>query len=264
MTGTINMSGVPANADILAAFLYLGIDLRGRVADRRGSIPRCPRSGDKKQPRVLTPDTPCWTTGSNLQMAMFRADVLPFLPVQKDAAGNKTGKRLVNDADLQANNFPLHTVRLPQGNGNLAPESAGASLVVVYRDPTQPLRKIVLYDGIYIQPIGGTMTQHLRGFYKSSPTSSAKMTHIVGSGAKNQTETLSVQWATAQHQPVPRGRCLFGSRVVHSNRQRQPIHVPEQPRRRSVQANLQRRALLMRTTVRMNACHGRASSSVPR
>ena len=39
-------------------------------------------------------------------MATFRADVLPFLPVQEDAAGNKNGRRLVNDSELLANINP--------------------------------------------------------------------------------------------------------------------------------------------------------------
>ena len=42
---------------------------------------------------------------------------------------------------------------LPVRTGKVVPESAGASLVVVYRDPspnvlTNPLRKIVIYGGI--------------------------------------------------------------------------------------------------------------------
>ena len=190
VTGTIPMSGVPANAEILAAFLYwesiyadpsqiTGVKFRG-----------IPLPAIKASSQLLTKDTPCLATGSNLTMSMFRADVLPFLPVQEDAAGLKNGRRLVNDADLQANGWALNTVTLPEANGNQVPESAGASLVVIYRDESQPLRKIVLYDGISILKPGAVMSQTLRGFYQSSPTKSAKLTQIVGSGAKNHTDQL--------------------------------------------------------------------------
>ena len=122
---------------------------------------------------------------------MFRADVLRLLPLQKDVNGNLTGKRLVNDRDLFANHLPLHTVTLPEaGIGNRVPQSAGATLFVVYRDPTEPLTKIVLYDGASLQAPGATMTQTLRGFLQSSTNRAARMTHIVGSGGRNRTERL--------------------------------------------------------------------------
>jgi hypothetical protein len=195
-TGTIHVSGVPANADILAAFLYWEVvyELDSQLAGVK--FRGAPVPAARKAVPPLTQATPCFASGS-VKIAMFRADVLPFLPVQRDAAGDKTGKRLVNDADLSANidpdtgqPYPLHTVRLPQANGNNTPESAGASLVVIYRDPTEPLRKIVLYDGGYIQPRGVSMTQNLRGFYQSSTAKSARLTHIAGSGQPNHSDQL--------------------------------------------------------------------------
>ncbi len=53
-----------------------------------------------------------------------------------DAADNPTGKRLVNTSDLVANGLSRHTVTLPVRSGSQLPESAGASLVVVYRTLT--------------------------------------------------------------------------------------------------------------------------------
>src|SRR5436190_5185152 len=143
-TGTITLSGVPENADILAAFLYwetitttaseaAGVQFRAASLDitntavvRQSSVPLGGSTAS------------CWSSGgSTLTMTMFRADVLPLFAVQAT-----TGKRLVNGT---------HVVRLPKrGTGNQTPESAGASLVVVYRDPAEPLRKIVLYDGISV------------------------------------------------------------------------------------------------------------------
>src|SRR5215475_7375285 len=124
-------------------------------------------------------------------VTMFRADVLHLLPFQLDANGQPTGRRLVNDADLRSNGLPLTTVTLPNGNaGNQVPSAAGATLFVVYRSASQPLTKIVLYDGIYVQPPGATMSQTIRGFYQSSSSKSARMTQIVGSSSPNPTEQI--------------------------------------------------------------------------
>src|SRR6185312_12220175 len=86
-----------------------------------------------------------------------------------------------------------HTVTLPQANGNLAPESAGASLVVIYRDPspTAPLRKITIYEGAYVQAQNASLLQHIRGFYQASASPDAYLTQIVSAGAKNKTAALS-------------------------------------------------------------------------
>jgi hypothetical protein len=205
-TGTISLSGVPLNAEILAAYLYWetittiadpseadGVTFRGSVIDLNNV------RDVKKTSVPLTGQTAaCWSSGAPLQMTMYRANVLGLLPVQNDANNNSTGRRLVNDADLVANGLPPHTVMLPKfGTGNQVPESAGASLVVIYRDPepdsllhSNPLRKIVIYDGLYIQLPGETMSQQLQGIYRSAANKSARVTHIAASGQKNPTERL--------------------------------------------------------------------------
>jgi len=199
LTATIPMGGVnsvPAGADVLAAFLYWetistttqpidGAKFRGQ-----------PITVAKAAPKVLTGNTAsCWSSGggsgATYTMTMFRADVLRLLPMETDAQGNKTGRLLVNDADLSARGLALNTVTLPEaGTGNQVPSTAGASLFVVYRDATQPLTSISLYDGIFVQAPGASMTQSLRGFLQSSATHVAKMTHIVGSGANNSSDRL--------------------------------------------------------------------------
>jgi hypothetical protein len=133
----------------------------------------------------------CWTSGTPVTMWHYRADVLRFLPIRLDKNNKPTGKRLANDADLVAHGQPLHSVTLPTRSGNQLPESAGAALVIIYRDPSQPLRKIVYYDGIHIQSsLSDVMTQTLRGFYKSSGTKSARITNIFGSGQPNNNERV--------------------------------------------------------------------------
>ncbi|MBI4886242.1 MAG: choice-of-anchor L domain-containing protein [Acidobacteria bacterium] len=194
-TGTISMSGVPANADILAAFLYwqtvqVSSVERRQIADSVRFRGRPIMSVRVKSTRQLLPGNTgqCFPSrpGPPLGVTVFRADVLRLLPPQMDVNGDSTGKLLVNDADLARNRLPLHTVSLPQaGKGNALPDSPGATLVVVYRDPAQPLRKIVLYDGLYIATQGTVATQTIRGFYQSSTPGSATLTHIAGSGAGN-------------------------------------------------------------------------------
>ncbi len=134
-TGTIQMSGVPAGADVVAAFPYWETistqpsQIAG--AQFRGSA----LTGALSATKNLTPATAsCWSAGGGsravYKLTKFRADVLQLLPT--DAAG----RPLANG---------LHTVRLPEaGTGNQVPQSAGASLLVVYRDPAQPLTKIVV------------------------------------------------------------------------------------------------------------------------
>jgi hypothetical protein len=196
VTDTIPMTGVPANADILAAFLYwetIWTDVSQTTgAQFRGS----PVTAVKKSSIVLNPNTaPCWSSGGGsgapYTLTEFRADVLRLLPVQLDANNKPTGRRLVNDVDLQKYGFPLNTVTLPSaGTGNQVPQSGGAALFVVYRDPTQPLTNIAVYDGVSLQAPGAATNQAIRGFLQSSTSHTAKMTQIVGLGAKNKTTQL--------------------------------------------------------------------------
>ena len=198
-TGIIPMTGVPADADIVAAYLYwetiapvadptlaAGVKFRGHELLLNDVV------GVKANSAPLIGSTAsCWSSGSPLAMIQFRADVLRFLPIRLDKNDQPTGKRLVNDSDLTAHELPLNTVSLPTRNGNQIPESAGASLVIVYRSPAEPLRRIVFYDGIHILPsLTSAMTQTLRGIYKSSATKSAKMTHIIASGQPNNNERI--------------------------------------------------------------------------
>src|SRR5712691_3115573 len=142
VTGTIPMSGVPANADIVAAFLYWETISQATLKVTDVKFRGSPVTAVKASSKALDSNTPCWGSGSTYKLSMFRADVLRLLPPQLDANRVPTGKRLVNDADLTAGGFGLNTVKVHQSNGNQLPESAGASLVVIYRDPAQPLRKI--------------------------------------------------------------------------------------------------------------------------
>jgi hypothetical protein len=166
-TGTIGITGVPPDADIVGAYLYweaiTPLDSEGNVdlsqytgvKFRDIGIDLGPTNvAVKRSTQALTGSTSsCWSQGTPVAMSMFRVDVLHFLPMRLDSEGNPTGKRLVNssdlaahfnawssDAELQAKYVP-HTVALPMVNGNQVPESAGATLVVIYSDtsPTAAL-----------------------------------------------------------------------------------------------------------------------------
>ena len=198
-TGTLSIAGVPHDADIVGAYLYWEtITLDADPAQAAGvkfrdhEILLNDVVAVKKSSQALQGSSAsCWSSGVPLRMTLFRADVLPILPARVDSDGRPTGKRIVNDADLAAHGLPAHTVYLPVSAGNQVPESAGASLVLVYSHPTQPFRKVVFYDGLHIQPSTTTpMTQTLRGFYKSASVKSAKITHLIASGQPNNNERV--------------------------------------------------------------------------
>ncbi len=213
-TGTLTISGVPPNADILAAYLYwetihlatvsnpqVGVEFDGyNVNDP--DIPLVKKGADLP----LTGGA-CYGSGNaSYELTMMKADVLRLLPFQKDSRGVATGKRLVNGP---------HTVKLPDsGNGNNPPESAGATLFVVYRDPrtdrtVNPLRKIVVYDFAngdptvkpYIVPSLTTVaTQTVRGFYKSIGTDQTLAQNTV---------KAQISYILASSQPNPNERIFF-------------------------------------------------------
>ena len=98
-TGTINISGVPANADILAAYLYwetidrtvvtnpeAGVQFNGsNVVDSEVGLV-------KRTFEDVGPGAPCFSSGQQpLTMWAFKADVLRLLPKQTDVNG-PTGK----------------------------------------------------------------------------------------------------------------------------------------------------------------------------
>src|SRR5262249_39157278 len=145
-TGKITVSGVPANADIVGAYLYweevftfnpavnaaAGVKFNGSlVSPTTIKVSSFPLTGN--------PST-CWGAAgtSAAVVAEYRSDVLYLLPKRFDANHQWTGKYLVNGQ---------FAVTLPELSGNHAIQSAGATLVLVYRDPSMPLKKVLLFDG---------------------------------------------------------------------------------------------------------------------
>jgi len=190
--GQIAITGVPsqsADTDIVAAYLYWQVVASSSAGPDAGALGVTfrgyPLSGIEGAygKQLGTGSATCSTSGggtggsngSKLNYS-YRADVLRFFDVAP-AAPLGNGKTVVNG---------VHSVTVPVRNGI---EPLGASLVVVYRDPTRPLSAIVLYDGSYtMNQANESMLQTLKGFYQSG--TSAKITHIVGSGQANKSEIL--------------------------------------------------------------------------
>jgi hypothetical protein len=189
---------LPANAEILAAFLYWETMWRGPdsvLEDLRGQVKfrGQPVTAIKSSTQRLTPG--CRALGNGEWISIMRADVLRLLPPQLDENREPTGRRLVNDADLAANNLDPHTVTLPDsGIFNFVPQSAGASLLVIYQDPNPaaPLTSVVVYDGIHVQAPGDDTVVTIRGFVDALNGSAARLTYIGGSGFANLTDRVLV------------------------------------------------------------------------
>ena len=142
----------------------------------------------------------------------MRADVLRLLPLQMDENGKPTGRRLVNDADLAANRLDPHTVTLPDsGIFNFVPQSAGASLLVIYQDPdpAAPLTSIVVYDGLHVQARGDDTQLTIRGFVDAVNGAAAELTIIGGSGFANLSDRVYVGSQRVDNgNPFPAGGLL--------------------------------------------------------
>src|SRR5882724_1907956 len=196
-TGTISIpdknsvpaTGVPPGADIVAAFLYwetVESSNAGAATGKQGSFNHYTITGTLRG----DPNAPTsWSTGGcsgsalgSKTMRVYRADVRPFLNL--DANGN-----------IQGNG--IYEVKLADSgsNGGGVPLTLGASLVIIYRvqSPQVPLNSIVLYDGALApNNSSSTMTLPIQGFYDAATSPVAKITHIVGNGQPNKSQTVNL------------------------------------------------------------------------
>jgi hypothetical protein len=184
-----NASGVPAGADIVAAWLYWETveSSQTTFAGQQGFFRGYPITGS-----VLgNPNAPVsWSSGGcsgssngSKTMRTYRTDVRPYLKV--DANGN-----------VQPN--ISYQVRLADSgsNGGGSPLTLGATLVIIFRvlDKNVPLNAITLYDGAFAPSNSGdTMSLNIQGFYQPTlppGVISAKLTHIVGNGQTNKLQQV--------------------------------------------------------------------------
>jgi hypothetical protein len=185
---TVPAAGVPAGANVVAAFLYWQTveSSQSAFAGQNGFFNHRPIVGS-----VLgNPNAPVsWSAGGcsgsangSKTIRTYRADVRPILGL--DQNGNTLGNG-------------SYEVRLADSgsNGGGAPLTLGASLVVVYRvlSPAVPLKAVILYDGVFAPSNSGqNMTLPMQGFYQAATAPVAKLTHIVANGQPNKFESVTL------------------------------------------------------------------------
>ena len=194
---SVPSTGVPLGADIVGAFLYWETvessqtAFAGQNGFFRPVFPGGPTTGYPITGAVLgNPNAPVsWSSGGcsgNSQgsktMRVYGVDVRAFLPVDSNGNVLANGTYEVSLADSGS-------------NGGSAPLTLGASLIIIYRalTPSLPLTSVVIYNGAFAPANGSsTMTQTLQGFYQAAANPVSKLTHIVGNGQNNKSETVSL------------------------------------------------------------------------
>jgi hypothetical protein len=183
-TGSISISGIPANAVVVSAFLYWeAIEATTAPSTANGFFQGYPIQGTS----IGNETPPCWSSGGGTGSAngskhlrIYRADVGPYLVVN--------GQYQTNAGPGTVPAVPAYQVRLrDSGSGGAGtPLTEGASLVIVYRTLTAPFRSVVLYDGSWtMNNATNYMSQTIKWFYQAAPSANAKLTHIVGDGQTN-------------------------------------------------------------------------------
>jgi hypothetical protein len=196
--GPVGPACVPANADIVAAFLYwLTLEKTAKPSAAKGFL-LDPDAATQNPPGIASyPITffgkpvgsdltaPCWASGGSTgesngapSVRGYRGDALRYLELDP-----VTKKRV-----------PKLRVRLRDSGSSGAgvPLTLGVSLVVVYRHPSLPFKGVVLLDGSFtLNNATDVFDQTIDGFYQAAAGAKAKVTHIAGDGQSNFPERLS-------------------------------------------------------------------------
>lgn len=221
-TQDIIMNGVPPDAEILAAYLYIQTTVR----ESRG--PDAGIAGATFKGHSLNPDpTPgvpgdegpmakalnwddgtqaCWSYGWNprRRMVTYRADVLRFLEIGANGKHVVNGKHQVQVADSGRG----HGERDDEDDRPTmtGPRAIDASLLVVYRykDPDAPMKAIVIYDGGVTKRSRQPFSQTIEGFYEPTAHPDARMTLIVGDRPGLFSERVSINGQPLGRRKKPR------------------------------------------------------------
>jgi len=209
---------VPAGADIVAAYLYWAtVESPGKFAGQTGSFGPANGIAYPITGTTLgnTKSQVSWNTSGcsdddygSKTIVTYRADVRPYLPL--DANGK-----------IQPNTSYQVSLADSGKSGGTAPSTLGATLIIVYRvisaSAPLPLNAISIYDGTYAPDDDDTyfVKQQLLGFYQagydlnSGTLPVAKITHIVGNGQSNKSETVNfINDKTGVVTPLP---SLYGT-----------------------------------------------------
>jgi hypothetical protein len=221
-TATIDLTNqVPADADIVAAFLYwetLEKTSKPSAAagyllhpDPTDALLTPPPNPDPNAP--LDPSTkkvaplnftsgvrflgkplgndhaaPCWSSGGSTgssqgapTLRTYRADIGRYFFLKFDPARQIYRK------------VPKVKIQLPDSGstGNTVPLTEGASLVVVYRQTSLDFASVVLLDGAFtLNNANDVFNLRIDTFNQASSTPNASITYIVGDGQSNFPELL--------------------------------------------------------------------------
>ena len=192
----IEISGAPAGADIVAAFLYVqtaeAVQWSGIDHATFNGVSLGP--GDGSFARALNWDAgtyPCWAEWDpRRRIVTYRADVLRFLPIGADGKTSANGIHTIEVPD-DGSAYP-DIDEAPESWGGMGPRAVGAALVVVYRNSSSPFKAIVIHDGGYSTLATQTMDLTIDGFYQASSDPQAKMTPIVGNGLPFRSQQVSL------------------------------------------------------------------------
>ncbi len=177
--GTIELTGIPAGSKIVAAYLYWDVLAnfasdslaRGRIMpDPGGVFGRIPSSGlplgfSIQGTLVGTGGDPCW---GNMHNFAYRADVT---------------KLVFGNGRYQLSGFASGATdgRDPWIQGSQAPMLEGASLVVIYSNPSSQPTQVMIYEGSNLVA-GSSTSQVIEGFGTISSVSNARTTFIGADG----------------------------------------------------------------------------------
>ncbi len=171
-TANITISGIPANADIVAAFLYWQTLDNTQLVNSQ-TVCGNPNPTATFNSFAITPVQLSYAASprqSQNCVATYRADVFGLLNV------------------VNAKQIPNGTYQITvpdSGNAATAPSTEGASLIVIYRVNGAPFKSIVIYDGTStIASPRDMFNVNIQGFYQASTTvqPQAKVTYLVGDG----------------------------------------------------------------------------------
>ncbi len=189
-------TSVPLGADIVGAWIYWTTVEKSQSANAGQTAYLTVSGHPTYQLNAISLDQSApvsWSSGGctgnangTTTMRVYRANVRAYLPV--DSSGR-----------IQPN--MSYTLELADSgsNGNGAPFTLGATMVIIYRvlSPTFPLTAVVMYDGAFAPSnAGSTMGPlTLQGFYQpgTGPNGGnviAKITHIVANGQAKKSETV--------------------------------------------------------------------------
>jgi hypothetical protein len=192
--------GVPARADIQAAFLYIqtaerfqgsGIDRAKFTGHNLGPFyaqgSTQPGSGTFAKALVswATAPSPCWSVNypGGRKLMTYRVDVLRFLPIDPQTEKHSLTAPLELVVPDAGRIFGDDDESASESDRTNLPRALGATIVVVYRDASRPFSGITIYDGAFKKGAFARMDQPIEGFYQASSVSpNAKMTPIVGDG----------------------------------------------------------------------------------